>query len=376
MSQLFSRLYPVSSLQRAITHPSQLYRIPNNPAVIFQDLERYTTAMPDAMSDAPSDAPFDPMSERSDPIAPTAPLELSEAILHTEKMASLGELVTEVAHEINNPVNFIHGNLGYADRYMQDLLKLVSLYRQVLPETSPETPIEIVQQIDQMDLDFVMEDFPKIQASMQLGASRIYDIVQSLRTFSHSDDSQPQTLDLHQSIESTLVILHNRLKGTGDRPAITLEKNFREISPIECYAGRINQVMMNLVSNAIDAIETQLSNALKSEQLIDWIPRITIDTAQSEPGWISVTVRDNGCGITPQVKAQMFNPFFTTKTVNRGTGLGLAICQKIIVQDHNGSLDCESSLESGTAFTLRLPIAPDLTDSLNPDLPHLAWGDQ
>jgi two-component system, NtrC family, sensor kinase len=324
--------------------------------------------MPDVMSAA--------MSDRSVPIVPTDPLELSETLLHTEKMASLGELVTGVAHEINNPVNFIHGNLGYADRYMQDLLKLVSLYRQILPETSPETPIEISQQIDQMDLDFVLEDFPKIQASMQLGASRIYDIVQSLRTFSHSDDSQPQTLDLHQSIESTLVILHNRLKGTGNRPAITLEKNFSEISPIECYAGRINQVMMNLVSNAIDAIETQLSNALKSEQLTDWIPRITIDTAQPEPGWISVTVRDNGCGITPQVKTQMFNPFFTTKTVNRGTGLGLAICQKIIVQDHNGRLDCESSLESGTAFTLRLPIAPDLTDSLNPDLPPLAWGDQ
>ncbi len=304
-------------------------------------------------------------------------LDLSDTLLRTEKMASLGEIVTGVAHEINNPVNFIYGNLGYADRYMQDLLKLVSLYRQFFPETAPDMPMEISQQIQQMDLDFVVEDFPKIQASMQLGSSRIYEIVQSLRTFSHNDDGQYQPLDLHEGIDSTLVILNNRIKGTGDRPAITLEKHFSDLPPIECYPGRINQVVMNLLSNAIDAIEMQLTSPLRSTKPTDWEPRITIETtSQPDHNWITLTVRDNGCGITLPVQAQMFTPFFTTKVVNQGTGLGLAICQKIIVDDHQGQLDCESNLEDGTVFTIRLPIVQSRAAHLTPDHPPPPSGGQ
>ncbi len=284
-------------------------------------------------------------------------VELSEVMQQMQKMASLGKLVTGVAHEINNPVNFIHGNLGYADRYMQDLLKLVSLYRQVLPETDPKTPIEITQQIDQMDLDFVLEDFPKIQTSMQLGANRIYEIVQSLRTFSHSDDRDYQQLDLHQGIESTLTILHNRLKGRGDRPAILIQKQLNRVPPLNCYAGRINQVLMNLISNALDAIDTRLTHPPHPSMTpACWIPCISIETTHSDPGWVTVTIQDNGCGMTPAVKAQIFTPFFTTKTINQGTGLGLAICHKIIVEEHQGHLTCESDPDTGSTFTLRLPI--------------------
>jgi signal transduction histidine kinase len=297
------------------------------------------------------------MADIPDRSLPSQP-ELSEGMLQTQKMASLGELVTGVAHEINNPVNFIHGNLGYADRYMQDLLKLVSLYRQFYPETDVNTPIEITQQIDHMDLDFVLEDFPKIQSSMQLGANRIYEIVQSLRTFSHSDDRESQQLDLHQGIESTLTILHNRLKGRGDRPAIVIEKQFSNLLPIHCYAGRINQVLMNLISNALDAIDTRLTHSPPNPTTsVSWIPCISIETTQSDPGWVNVMIRDNGCGMTPAVKAQIFTPFFTTKAVNQGTGLGLAICHKI-VEEHQGYLTCESDPETGSTFTIRLPIHP------------------
>ncbi len=303
--------------------------------------------------------PLDHSLDDPEPIGPTR-FDLSDAFLRTEKMASLGQLVTGVAHEINNPVNFIYGNLSYADRYMQELLKLVAMYRQAMPESSPQTPIEITHQIQQMDLDFVMEDFPKIQSSMQLGASRIYDIVQALSTFSHSDERHTQKLDLHHSIDSTLTILKSRIKGAGDRPEIIIEKKLSPLSEIKCYAGRINQVMINLVSNAIDAIEAQFTVGAPSA---DWIPRIIIATfldkamdQAAEQDWITLKITDNGCGMSSEVQSQIFNPFFTTKAMNRGTGLGLAICQKIILHDHQGTFECESFQGSGTTFTLRLPL--------------------
>ena len=314
------------------------------------------TDMADPLDDPLVDDPLD----YSSPAIAAAEFELSDAFLRTEKMASLGKLVTGVAHEINNPVNFIYGNLSYADRYMQELLKLVAMYRQALPESSPQTPIEITHQIQQMDLDFVMEDFPKIQSSMQLGASRIYDIVQALSTFSHSDERHTQKLDLHHSIDSTLTILKSRIKGAGDRPEIIIEKKLSPQSEIECYAGRINQVMINLVSNAIDAIEAQFSIGAPSA---DWVPRIIIATfvdkaldQTADHDWMTLKITDSGCGMSSEVQSQIFNPFFTTKAMNRGTGLGLAICQKIILHDHQGTFECESLQGGGTTFTLRLPL--------------------
>ncbi|MCT7984383.1 PAS domain S-box protein [Laspinema sp. A4] len=280
-------------------------------------------------------------------------------LIQTEKMSSLGQLVAGVAHEINNPVNFIYGNLTHADDYMQDLLKLVELYRTHYPQPNEE----IEEEIERIDLDYLVEDFPQILASMQLGANRIRDIVKSLRTFSRLDESDMKAVDLHENIDSTLMILQNRLKGKSDRPSIQVIKEYGPIPEITCYVGQINQVFMNVLGNAIDAVEMKGDDGVKNEtdapiqpmeQLPD--PLIRITTTQVEGNRVQIAIADNGIGMKPEAISKIFDPFYTTKPIGKGTGLGLAISYEIIVEKHGGTMDCISEVGKGTEFIIEIPL--------------------
>ncbi|NJL20241.1 MAG: PAS domain S-box protein [Leptolyngbyaceae cyanobacterium SM1_3_5] len=259
-------------------------------------------------------------------------------MLQSEKMSSLGQLVAGVAHEINNPVNFIYGNLSYASDYIEDLLGLVKLYQQQYPE--PVVAVEA--QAEAIDLDFLIADLPKLLNSMKVGASRIQKIVASLRTFSRMDEAEVKSVNIHEGIDSTLLILQHRLKKRDDQTTIEIIKNYEDLPLIECYAGQLNQVFMNLLSNAIDALE----DALKAKS--ELIPAITIETKRIDQ-FVTIEITDNGLGIPESVQQRLFDPFFTTKPLGKGTGMGLSISYQIVVEKHNGSIDCTSS-EAGTTF--------------------------
>ncbi len=307
-------------------------------------------------------------------------------LIQVEKMSSLGQLVAGVAHEINNPVNFIYGNLIYAQEYSQDLLSLVQLYRAAYPNP----PALIKERIDAIELDFLMTDFAQLQDSMKVGAERIRQIVQSLRTFSRLDESDSKEVDIHTGIESTLMILQNRLKGKSGYPAIAVIKEYGDLPLVECYAGQLNQVFMNLLTNALDALDEQVKKQLElidnQSQTANYpSPTITIstgvvgrDTADSplsrtgncethrafdssqdaplSPTSIFIRIADNGTGMTQKTQQQLFNPFFTTKPVGRGTGLGLAISYQIVVEKHGGQLRCNSVPGKGSEFVVEIPI--------------------
>lgn len=276
-------------------------------------------------------------------------------MIHTEKMSSLGQLVAGIAHEINNPVNFIHGNLMPAQEYYQDFTDLLLLYEQHYP--NPHTAI--AQKREDLDIEFLKQDFGKLLQSMKMGTDRIQEIVLSLRNFSRLDETGLKTVDLHLGIDSTLLILQNRLKAhtnaqTGKRKsAITIVKNYDQLSPIECYAGQINQVFMNIFNNAIDAIRSSELSLSEERSL-----KITIDTENIERDqrpWIRITVSDNGIGIPESIQDKIFNPFFTTKPVGKGQGLGLAINYKIITERHRGRFYFRSKLGEGSQFIVELP---------------------
>ncbi|MFW6358425.1 MAG: PAS domain-containing protein [Chroococcales cyanobacterium] len=269
-------------------------------------------------------------------------------LLQSEKMAGLGQLVAGVAHEINNPVNFIHGNLVHTHDYIEDLLGLIELYEAVYPESEPE----IEDEIEAIDLEFVKEDLPKALASMQVGTERIREIVKSLRTFSRLDEAEMKEVDIHEGIESTLLILQNRLKGKGDRQAIKVSKDYGKIPLVDCYAGQLNQVFMNLISNGIDALEYNR----KSESPED--PTIRIATEIIDQKWVVIRISDNGTGIPEDVRSRIFDPFYTTKPIGKGTGLGLSISYQIVVDKHGGKLVCNSQPNQGTEFAIYLPIEP------------------
>ncbi|MGB0561685.1 MAG: ATP-binding protein [Spirulinaceae cyanobacterium] len=263
-------------------------------------------------------------------------------LIQTEKMSSLGQLVAGVAHEINNPVNFIHGNLQPIQTYFGDLLELVGEYEQCYPQ-----PVDAIAQLrEDLDLDFLKSDLTKALNSMELGTSRIRSIVQSLRTFSRLDEAEMKAVDIHEGMESTLLILQNRLKGKGDRPAIQVQKHYGDLPLVDCYPSQLNQVFMNLISNGIDALE-QLPS--------DRPPEITIQTQQPEPEQVEISISNNGPDIPPEVQSKIFDPFFTTKPIGKGTGLGLAISYQIITERHRGTLQVEAERNFGTIFTITIP---------------------
>ena len=278
-------------------------------------------------------------------------------LIQAEKMSGLGQLVAGVAHEINNPVNFIYGNLSHTADYTQNLLKLIQLYQQTYP-----TNTQIQEKIEEFELDFISEDLPKILTSMKVGADRIRQIVLSLRNFSRLDEAEMKPVDIHEGIDSTLMILQNRLKANPDHPAIEIVKEYGDLPLVECYAGQLNQVFMNILANAIDALENY-DNQRSPKDIQKNPSRITIRTKlvtnETGPGYsknVVIQFQDNGSGMTETVRQQVFNPFFTTKPTGKGTGLGLSISYQIVVDKHGGLLQCFSQPHQGTEFRIEIPV--------------------
>ena len=270
-------------------------------------------------------------------------------LVQQEKMSSLGQLVAGVAHEINNPINFIHGNLVHAENYVRDILNLVQLYQQHYPN-----PIaEIEAQEDGIDLEFLQEDLPKLLASMGMGTERIRQIVLSLRNFSRTDEAESKAVDIHEGIESTVLILQHRLKETSDRPTIELIRDYGDLPLVECYPGQLNQVFMNILANAIEALE---DNAARPGQPLQHPNCITIRTSVIDREWIKIAIADDGPGIPELIRPRIFDPFFTTKPIGKGTGMGMSISYQIITEKHGGKLECSSILGEGTEFVIQIPI--------------------
>jgi signal transduction histidine kinase len=271
-------------------------------------------------------------------------------LIQSEKLSSLGQLVAGIAHEINNPVSFIYGNLQPANQYIQDLLELLALYQQEY--TASET---IAKKSKQMDLDYVIEDLPKLWTSLKVGADRIRDIVLSLRNFSRTDEAALKAVNLHDGIDSTLMILRNRWKAQDFRPQIEIIKSYGELPLVECYAGQINQVLMNILVNAIDALDERDGKRgfsdCEAEPSTIWI------STRVEAERVQVTIADNGTGMSETTKERLFEPFYTTKPIGKGTGLGMSISYQIITERHRGRLQCESTLGEGTKFVIEIPVS-------------------
>jgi two-component system NtrC family sensor kinase len=271
-------------------------------------------------------------------------------LIHSEKMSSLGQVVAGIAHEINNPINFIYGNLNYLEEYVQGLLKLVQAFQQCYPQ-----PVDVVQTaMEQFDLSFVRNDLPRLLNSMRFGSERIRDIVHSLRNFSRSDEADIKLFDINSGIENTLLILQHRLKGNSRQSKIVINKQYGELPLVECSPGQLNQVFMNILSNAIDALEETLAH-----QQQNFIPTINIRTNLIDR-WVIIHIADNGLGMGEETKMRVFDPFFTTKPVGKGTGLGLAISYQIVVERHSGKLDLCSEPGQGTEFQIQIPVVREL----------------
>jgi signal transduction histidine kinase len=297
-------------------------------------------------------------------------------LVQSAKMSSLSQLVAGVAHEINNPVNFIHGNLTYANAYISDLQSLLQLYQQHYPNPAEA----IVEQAQLIDIDFIADDLPKIFRSMQLGTDRIRSIVRSLQNFSRLDEAPMKSVDLHEGINSTLLILQHRLKPQGRKPEIQIFQEFSNLPLVECYPGQLNQVFVNILSNAIEALDRSTVETQGQHSPALTIRTSLVDSSNSTQDSLALLTRqhrysgsteaptlqnsqhvviqitDNGSGMTESVKAQLFDPFFTTKPVGQGLGLGLSISYQIIVEHHHGALTCTSTLGQGTEFRIEIPI--------------------
>lgn len=298
-------------------------------------------------------------------------------MLQSEKMSSLGQMVAGIAHEINNPVSFVYSNIPPAQTYAQDLLGLLELYQQHYPHP----PATIESEIEAIDLDFLSQDFPRLLNSMQVGSERIRDIVNSLRTFSRLDEAQLKPVDVHDGLNSTLMILTHRFKQADHSAEIQVIKKYGQLPLVTCYAGQLHQVFINILSNAIDALEeameSQQWNLGQVQQASSWVnhdsdieaqlwvssPCIQISTEVTEANSVVIKITDNGAGITEKLRSNLFDPFFTTKPVGKGTGLGLSISYQIVVDKHGGKLWCQSLPGQGSQFVIEIPLQP--TSSLS-----------
>lgn len=269
-------------------------------------------------------------------------------LIQSEKMSSLGQLVAGIAHEINNPINFIYGNLKYLTDYSPQMMQLIQLYQQSLPNPSAD-----IQQLEEsLDLEFLNDDLPKMLTSMKVGAERIRDIVESLKNFSRLGESELKSVDIHQGLDSTLLLLQHRLNNQDSGLSIDVVKEYGSLPLIKCYAGQINQVFMNILNNAVDALEKRK----KLDNFNSQSPKIKIITERTNSNTICIKITDNGIGMSEAVRKKIFDPFFTTKQVGAGTGLGLSITYQIVVESHGGQLYCESKEKEETTFTIILPI--------------------
>ena len=271
-------------------------------------------------------------------------------MIQSEKMSTLGQLVAGIGHEINNPIGFVDGNLLYIENYIDNLLRLVRLQQQKLPQSDPE----IQELIEEIDWEYMTEDLPKLLGSMHQGMNLLKDISLSLRTFSRADISSQVKFQIHEGIDSTLMLLKHRVKGKGDRPKIEIIKQYGNLPPINCYPGQLNQVFMNIIANAIDAFDELYQHHSYVKTVSE--PTIIITTSlDSGEKTVTICIQDNGFGMPAEVQSRIFEQSFTTKSVGKGTGLGLAISHQIIVDKHNGQIECLSILGEGTKFMITLP---------------------
>ncbi|MEH2268641.1 MAG: response regulator [Nostoc sp.] len=294
--------------------------------------------------------------------------------IQNEKMVALGQLVAGLAHEINNPISFIYGNLQYAGQYVEDLVNMIEVYQQEYPKPTPK----IQQVAKDVDLNFMIKDLQNLIGAMYRGSDRIREIVLALQHFSRHDEAEMKRVNIHEDIENTLVMLQHRLREATERPAIIVVKDYGNLPLVTCYASELNQVFMHLLNNAIDAIEEGVGNGefgapcgdkgqwgVENQSCIPYsllsTPQIRIHTEVTDLNMVKIAIADNGFGIEESLRSRLFDPFFTTKPVGKGSGLGLSISYQIIVQKHRGNISCTSSVGKGAEFVIEIPIdQPDI----------------
>jgi signal transduction histidine kinase len=305
----------------------------------IQDLQTQLHAKNDQLQDA-----FDHLKQ------------MQAQLVRKEKMLGLGQLVAGVCHELNNPMSFIVGNLNPANAYVEMLLKVVSSYQHAYPEPTPA----IAAMLQDADLDFVAADLKSIMQSMRVGGDRIGTIISALRNFSRLGEAELKAIDIHEGLESTVLLLGHRLVNKPDLPAIAVMRDYAQLPLVTCYVGELNQVFLNLLNNAIDALEVQAAQP----STLNSSPTLLLSTELTDEQTITIRVKDNGIGIPETIGMRLFEPFFTTKPVGQGMGLGLAVSYQIIVERHNGHLSYRSTPDQGTEFIIQIPIAPTLEQSL------------
>ncbi|AVH73487.1 hybrid sensor histidine kinase/response regulator [Nostoc sp. 'Lobaria pulmonaria (5183) cyanobiont'] len=282
--------------------------------------------------------------------------------IQNEKMVALGQLVAGLAHEINNPISFIYGNLQYAGQYVEDLVNIIEVYQQEYPKPTPK-----IQQIAKdVDLNFIIEDLQNLIGAMYRGSDRIREIVLALQHFSRHDEAEMKRVNIHEDMENTLVMLQHRLREAADRPAIVVVKDYGNLPLVTCYASELNQVFMHLLNNAIDAIDEGVRNQFSTPYSLLPTPQIRIHTEVTDLNLVKIAITDNGVGIEESLRSRLFDPFFTTKPVGKGSGLGLSISYQIIVQKHRGNISCNSSVGEGAEFAIEIPIEqPDISSQFS-----------